>query len=164
MARAAGTPGHRLSPIARPAGRPGHRPSPIARPAGLSVRRRSPVAAICLCLVATSGLLAAAASAAPALSGRDRHHDARFTLRSTTLTVTLGARSRSRGIAGRRVRVDCASQRRLGDGVARTVRWPSRRRRLRVRLPSSAGKTPVFCSIDSTSLRGRVYHLEAVLR
>ena len=108
--------------------------------------------------------LLAAAAAAATHSGSDRGHGARFSLTVRTLTVTLSRTSNVRRIAGQKVRATCVSQRRAGDGPARTLRWPSTSRTLKVRFASSAGAAPVFCSVDSASLRGRTFHLQAVLR
>jgi hypothetical protein len=109
------------------------------------------------------GVIAAAAAAA-VLGGSDRAHGARFSLSGRTLTVTLSATSNVRRFAGQRVRADCVSQLKAGDGVARTVRWPAGRRRLVVRFAAGAGAAPVFCSVDTASLRARSYHIDAVLK
>jgi hypothetical protein len=130
--------------------RPSHRRVAGAASAGAAI--------ICAC-----ALLAAAAAAATH-SGSDRGHGARFSLTGRTLTVTLSRTSNVRGIAGQKVRATCVSQRRAGDGPARTLRWPSSRRTLKVHFAASAGAAPLFCSVDSASLRGRTFHLEAVLR
>lgn len=100
---------------------------------------------------------------APVSTGQDSAGGARFSLDGPILAVTLSTSSRVRGFAGQDVRVDCVSQRRQGDGAARTVRWPPRMRTLKVRLPRSAGLRPVFCSVDTASLSGRSYHVDAVL-
>jgi hypothetical protein len=97
------------------------------------------------------------------VTGQDRAGGARFSLNGRVLTVTLGERSSVRAFAGQTVRADCVSQRRSADGVGQTVRWPARSRSLQVRFRSGAGSAPVFCSIDTASLRDRSYHAEAVL-
>ncbi len=97
-------------------------------------------------------------------TGRDRARGARFSLRSRTLTVRLSPRSDARGLAGQQVLAACVAQARQGDGAKRRLRWPARTRALTVRFRTDAGQAPLFCSIDTASLSGRTYHLEAVLR
>ena len=97
------------------------------------------------------------------VTGHDRAHGARFSLNGRTLTVTLTQRSTVRGFAGQMVRVDCVSQRRSGNGVARTLRWPAPSRTIKVRFRAGAGSPPLFCSVDTASLRDRSYHADAVL-
>lgn len=97
------------------------------------------------------------------LSGTDRAHRAEFVLTGNTLTVTLASGSGVVGLAGQSVRANCVSQRAHNSGVARTLDWRPRSRRLRVRFSAKVGAAPVFCSIDTASLIDRSYHVEAVL-
>ncbi|MEA2220186.1 MAG: hypothetical protein QOJ35_2812 [Solirubrobacteraceae bacterium] len=115
-------------------------------------------------LACAAPCVVAAVAAAAVIGGSDRKHGARFSLSGRTLTVTLSATSNVRRFAGQRVRADCVSQLKAGDGVARTLRWPAGSRRLVVRFAAGAGSAPVFCSIDTASLRARSYHIDAVLR
>lgn len=111
----------------------------------------------------TFSVIAAIAAAAP-IGGRDHGRGARFALSGRVLTVTLTRTSSVRGFAGQRVRAECGSQRRLGAGTARSVRWPAGSRTLKVRFRAGAGPAPVFCSVDTASLTARSYHAEAVLK
>jgi hypothetical protein len=110
------------------------------------------------------GFAVAGAAAAPTISGRDREHGARFVVAGRLLTVTLNATSSVRGFAGKRVRAECGSQRRLDAGAVRTARWPAHSHTFRVRFNAGTGPAPVFCSVDTASLSARSYHSEAVLR
>ena len=109
-------------------------------------------------------LAIAAVAHAAALTGRDRAHGAHFTLSGKTLTVMLSKTSNVRRFAGQRVRAECGSQRSMSRATARTVRWPAGRRTLTVRFRTAAGAAPVFCSVDTASLRARSYHTEATLK
>jgi len=103
-------------------------------------------------------------SARRARTGRDDARRVLFLLAGQTLTVTLGATSDVRGFAGQIVRVQCASQLRPGPGQARTTHWPPGARSLEVRLGGDLGASPIFCSVDTASLRERSLHTEAILR
>jgi hypothetical protein len=102
-------------------------------------------------------------SAASVMTGRDRKHGARFSLSGRTLTVTLDTSTKMRGFAGRLVRAECVRVLLAGDGPARTLPWPARRRSLKVLLPSSPGAAPVFCSVVTASLNGPLASIAATL-
>ena len=131
-------------------------------PHGLPRSRRRRACGACLAAALAFGA-AGTASGTTVLTGRDRAHGARFSLTGRTLTVTFGTAARARRFAGHLVRAECVQPLREGDGPARTVRWASRSRTLRVNLPSSPGSAPVFCSVVTASRRVPVASVAATL-
>jgi hypothetical protein len=108
--------------------------------------------------------VAGTASAAKVLTGRDRAHGAQFSLSGRTLTVTYRTAAGARGFAGHLVRAECVQPLSEGDGPARTLRWRARSRRLELRLPSSPGFAPVFCSVITASRRVPIASIAATLQ
>lgn len=116
---------------------------------------------------AAAALVALSAGSAAAPSqwvGRDAANGAQFSLMQRTMTVTLSPSSRVRRFAGQSVRASCVSQLARDNGVALTVRWAPKSHTLRVHFRADVGPAPVYCSVDTASLKAHSYHVEAVLR
>ncbi len=77
--------------------------------------------------------------------------------------MTFATTAKSRRFAGRLVRAECVQPLLPADGPNRTLRWPSRSRALKVRLPSNPGSGPVFCSVITASLKDPIASISATL-